>query len=102
MKKIKNLTFGTPEYVVAHGKRQLRRKKGLSAILLTPCEIRNTRKAFKTAQILTKRVEKVQRRRPMFNLFGQTELEEALGIPAPGEPPWPGATRIPHTCYEWY
>ena len=99
-KTLKGLVPGTPQYVVAHGKLQKSKGKNFSAVMTGPFT-RNPRIAFEQSlDILQK--EKKPRRRPRFNLFGQTPLEEALGIPSPYADPWPGARKVPHTCYQWY
>ncbi len=45
---------------------------------------------------------KPAKRRSVFGPDGRTNLERMLGLPNPNTPPWPGARKVPHTCYEWY
>jgi hypothetical protein len=88
------------EYVVKHGEWRLKRGKRLSATLPMPFGILNPEKAYKAAkEILEKPKVKLT---SMFNHRGQTRLEEMLGIPPPWEEPWPGARKVPHTCYQWF
>jgi len=96
---LSGLVFGTYQYVLAHGQCQLKNGKGLSATLLGPYQIRNPRRAFKVAQELSTPHVRTRHR---FNARGQTPFEEMFNIPPPWEPPWPGAQKVPHTCYVWY
>jgi hypothetical protein len=98
--ELSKLIFGTPEYVFEHGKKQLRKKRKLSAVLLGPYQIRNPVQAFGFAKKILNPFKK--RKKSLFNTRGQTALEEALGIPPPHEEPWQGAKKVPHTCYQWY
>lgn len=92
-------------YVVQHGEWRLKRGKRLSAILPMPYKILNPEKAFEAAKEMlhSKKSDRMRMaiRRQML-LTGQTPLEAMLGIPNQNEPPWPGARKVPHTCYQWY
>lgn len=95
-------TFGTPEYVVKHGKRRLRKKKRVSAILLSPVQVRKPEEAYRSALYLVQWNEiKKKHRSRRFNSRGQTSLEAFLGISPHHEQPWSGARRVPHTG-NWY
>ncbi len=88
------------EYVVKHGEWRLKRGKKLSATLPMPFGIFNPKIAFQKAKEMLSSSKK--KRPSIFSHRGQTKLEEMLGIPPPHEPPWPGARKVPHTCYQWY
>lgn len=98
-KTLRGLAFGTPQYVVAHGTMRRQQGKSLSASLLGTDQELNPRKAFAKAQQL---LEQPKAKRSPFNRWGQTALEEWLGIPPPWQDPWPGAIKVPHTCYQFY
>ncbi len=88
------------QYVVRHGEWRMRRGKRPSAVLPMPYGIFNPQEAYKGAKkILNNKASissRLARRRRML-VFGKT-----LGIPSPYEEPWPGARKVPHTCYQWY
>jgi hypothetical protein len=88
------------KYVVAHGDYRLKRGKRLSATLPMPYRILNPLKAYQAAKKMLE--PSTASRKSIFNSRGQTRLEEMLGIPPPWEEPWPGARKVPHTCYQWY
>lgn len=95
------------EYVLRHGQWRLDRGKRLSATLPMPYGIFNPQKAYEAAKwILSEKENRVKkfraRTRFQMALTGQTPLEAMLGIPSPNVPPWPGARKVPFTCYEWY
>lgn len=100
-KQFNNYDFGTPEYVYHHGLWRKSRGKKPSAQLIAPgyiC-IKNPQRAFEAVRGI---FEKRRTRRFRFNSLGQTRLEAALGIANPHQPPWPGARKVPFTCYQWY
>lgn len=87
-------------YVVKHGEWRMKRGKNPSVILPMPYGIFNPVKAYKAAKkVVDNRASmssRLARRRRML-VFGKI-----FGIPSPYEEPWPGARKVPHTCYQWY
>jgi hypothetical protein len=97
---LRTLEHGSPEYVYYHGVWRIKRGKNVSAILdkrwINPL---NPKKAFNTGKSI---LHPKKRSRPLIGPDGKSDLERFLGLPNAYDPPWPGARKVPHTCYEWY
>lgn len=101
-RSVSKLHRSTFEYVVKHGDWRIQRGKRPSVILPPPFDIRNPEKAYQAAKKFFNPNRSSSRRRLRLNVMGQTPLEAMLGIPSPYQEPWPGARKVPHTCYQWY
>jgi hypothetical protein len=100
---LRTLTHGSPEYVFYHGKWRKKNNKNLSALFNKKfINHSNPQKAFETAQSIVANPKPQSPRRSAFGPDGLTNLERDLGISNPYDPPWPGARKVPHTCYEWH